>query len=127
MVTKSSLTPKQSLFIVEYLLSKNASRAAKNAGYSAKTARSAGSRLLTNVDISNAIEKGLRDQLERADISSDHILDAIKRVAFSKYDIGGKMRALELLGKSLGIFHDKSEPQTPAMSAFDLLTPVRKF
>ncbi|CAM3536476.1 terminase small subunit [Parendozoicomonas haliclonae] len=42
-------------FVNEYLLDQNATRAAIAAGYSEKTARSQGSRLLTNVDISQTI------------------------------------------------------------------------
>ena len=45
------LTNKQEFFCDEYLVDFNATRAAKVAGYSEKTARSQGQRLLTNVDI----------------------------------------------------------------------------
>lgn len=113
---KKEITMKQRLFVIEYLQCRNATKAAVKAGYSPKTARSAGSRLLTNVDISIAIEKGVREQLERADITSDHIMMALKRVAFSDYGVVGRLRALELLGKSLGIFknerHFKLQPTT---------------
>ena len=43
-------------FIDEYLIDQNATRAAVAAGYSEKTARSQGSRLLTNADIQQAIQ-----------------------------------------------------------------------
>ena len=45
------LTAKQERFAQEYLIDLNASRAAIRAGYSKKTARSQGQRLLTNADI----------------------------------------------------------------------------
>lgn len=111
-MSKKSLTPKQQLFIKNYLIFKNASKAARIAGYSAKTARSAGSRLLTNVDISTALEKGLAEQLEKADINADHIIAAIKRIAFGDIynrSYSGNLRALELLGKTLGLFQDKTK------------------
>ena len=45
------LTEKQKKFVDEYLIDLNATQAAMRAGYSEKTARSIGQRLLTNVDI----------------------------------------------------------------------------
>ena len=45
-------------FVDEYLIDQNATRAAIAVGYSPKTAKSQGSRLLTNADIAHAIEQG---------------------------------------------------------------------
>ncbi len=50
-----SLTPKQELFVREYLVDLNATQAAIRAGYSADTARQQGSRLLTDVDVQDAV------------------------------------------------------------------------
>lgn len=49
------LTPKNQIFISEYLIDLNATQAAIRCGYSEKTARSPGQRLLTNVDVRRAI------------------------------------------------------------------------
>lgn len=123
---KNRLTPKQKVFISEYVHLKNATRAAIAAGYSPKTARSSGSRLLTNVDISTAIEILLAEQLHKADVTSDSVLQELKRVAFadvSEQVYGGKLRAIELLGKSLGLFGEKEKTERPQMSASMLLDP----
>lgn len=50
------MTPKQKKFCVEYLIDLNATQAAIRAGYSKKTARSLGQRLLTYVDVRNHIK-----------------------------------------------------------------------
>ena len=50
------LNYKQELFIKEYLQCFNATKAAAAAGYSEKTARSQGQRLLTNVDVKKKID-----------------------------------------------------------------------
>ncbi|MGI9282551.1 MAG: terminase small subunit [Endozoicomonas sp.] len=55
------MNDKHAHFLAEYLIDQNATRAAIAAGYSKKTARSQGSRLLTNADIQIA----LREQLEQ--------------------------------------------------------------
>lgn len=49
------LTRKQRAFVDEYLIDFNATQAAIRAGYSQKTARSIGHRLLTNVDVDEEI------------------------------------------------------------------------
>lgn len=105
------LTLKQRIFIVAYLADKNATKAAKVAGYSAKTARSAGSRLLTNVDISAAIERGMKEQLNRVEVSADLVLKHLRRIAFAEVYHSNQLKALEIFGKALGIFQkevDKS-------------------
>lgn len=63
----SELTPKQQLFIAEYLDCLNAAKAARKAGYSEQTARQQGQRLLTNVDIAAAISKAMAERIMGAD------------------------------------------------------------
>lgn len=53
---KTELPPKQRLFVEHYCDCWNATEAARRAGYSEKTARQQGQRLLTNVDIAAEIE-----------------------------------------------------------------------
>lgn len=63
------LTRKQQIFVIEYLNCWNASEAARRAGYSEKTARSQGERLLTNADIAEAIEAEITErQIKPAEI-----------------------------------------------------------
>ncbi len=57
----SKLTLKQQRFADEYIISGNATRSAINAGYSKKTAKSQGQRLLTNVDIQEFVKKRTRE------------------------------------------------------------------
>lgn len=54
------LTLKQERFVAEYLIDLNATQAAIHAGYSERTAKQQGSRLLTNADVSAAVEEAMR-------------------------------------------------------------------
>ena len=54
---EKDLPIKQKLFVYEYLISRNATDAAIKAGYSKKTARTIGSRLLSKGGIRNLIDK----------------------------------------------------------------------
>jgi phage terminase small subunit len=60
-------TNKQKVFISEYLKSFNATQSAIKAGYSEKTARQLGYRLLTDVHISEAIKLGIAEHAMGAD------------------------------------------------------------
>lgn len=54
---EKKLTPKQELFVSEYLKTGSAKEAAERAGYSEKTARTTGARLLTNDAVVRALEE----------------------------------------------------------------------
>ena len=66
----SKLTTKQQCFVDEYLVDLNATQAALRAGYSKRTAKSQGQRLLTNVDIAKAIKVALESRSSRTKIDS---------------------------------------------------------
>ena len=70
----ANLTPKQQRFVEEYLIDLNATQAAIRAGYSEKTARSIGQRLLTNVDIQKAIEDAQSKRAEQTQIDAAYVL-----------------------------------------------------
>lgn len=63
------MTPKQEAFAREYAIDKNATQAAIRAGYSAKTAHSAGPRLLENVEVRATIERTLASSAERVELT----------------------------------------------------------
>jgi phage terminase small subunit len=69
-----SLTPKQEAFVREYLLDLNATQAAIRAGYSARTAKQQGARLLTNVDVSAALVAAKQERSQKTQIDADWLL-----------------------------------------------------
>ncbi len=70
----AKLTPKQQRFVDEYLIDLNATQAAIRAGYSPKTANREGNRLLSKVDIQQAIEQAKAERSERTKITQDDVL-----------------------------------------------------
>lgn len=70
----SKLTNQQQRFVEEYLLDLNATQAATRAGYSRKTAKSQGQRLLTKVDVQKAITSAQRARSSRVQIDSNYVL-----------------------------------------------------
>jgi phage terminase small subunit len=81
-----ALNPKQQRFVAEYLKDLNATQAAIRAGYSEKTAKQIGSRLLTNVDVAEAIAKGQEKIAEKAGVTVEKIIDELAKLGFSNME-----------------------------------------
>lgn len=111
------LNAKQKIFVREYLIDKNGTRAAKAAGYSGLTATAAASRMLTFVNVKEAVEAGLTKQAEKCDITAEKVLNQIASFAFSKSKnvaTRDKLKGCELLGKNLKLFVDVQESTVSA-------------
>lgn len=109
------MTDKQKMFCHEYMVDRNATQAAIRAGYSPKTAKSQGQRLLTKVDIKKYIDEHTEEQYERAGISADDVLNELVSIAMvDGVEITGKqkIKALELLGRHLGLFDNNKDRST---------------
>lgn len=93
------LTPRQRLFVAEYLVDHNATQAAVRAGYSAKTAEQQGSRLLTHPGVKAAVDEALAKQEKRLELKADDVLRELGRLALSDigdgFDAQGKLLALK--------------------------------
>ena len=96
------LTVKQQLFVLEYLVDKNATQAAIRAGYSKRTANKIGPSLLVKVGIKEAIDAELEKQKTRISFTADQVLEELARIGladmkdFIEIDEGGAIRALPL-------------------------------
>ena len=114
------MTERQKRFADEYLIDLNATRAYKAAYPTVKkdeSARKAGSRLLTFVDIQAYISERQQARQERTEITQDMVVRELRDIALasasdetdSELKYANKLKALELLGRHLGMFKDKVE------------------
>ena len=113
-----NLTEKQKRFCEEYLIDLNATQAAIRAGYSKKTANRIAAENLSKLDIQNYLKELMQERSERTGITADTVLEELKKIALSDVEISGKekLKALELIGKHLGIFNgNKLENETGAV------------
>jgi len=74
---------KRDLFVREYLIDLNATKAAERAGYCKRTARSQGARLLTNVDIQNEIQEAMDRRAEKVGITAERVLNELALLGFA--------------------------------------------
>lgn len=100
------LTDKQKRFCEEYLIDLNATQAAIRAGYSEKTADRIANQNLRKIEVQQYVQKLMTERSEQTGVTAEKVIKELKKIAFSDAEITGKekMKALELLGKHLGMF-----------------------
>jgi len=126
-----ALTPKQALFVKEYLVDLNATQAAKRAGYSEKTAQAIAAENLSKPVIAEAIKEQLDKRMNKVEITAEYVLSTIKNTIERcsqaeqvvdkdgvpsgeyKFDSAAVLKGSELLGKYLKLFTDKTEVSNP--------------
>lgn len=77
-----ALNSKQLLFVKEYLIDRNATRAAKAAGYSARCAHSTGPRMLEDAGIKAEIAKHTERLYQKTGLTAQRVLEEIQKLAF---------------------------------------------
>jgi phage terminase small subunit len=96
------LTPKQRIFVAEYLKDLNATQAAIRAGYSEKTADRIGPELLVKTCVSEAVRNAVRKREKETGITSAKVLEQYARLAFSDirkaFNADGNLKPLHELG-----------------------------
>ncbi len=79
------VTLKQWLWVLNYVISKNATEAAKLAGYSLKTAKQIGTENLAKPALMALVEVELEKHVDSLEITAERVLREIAKLAFSNY------------------------------------------
>jgi phage terminase small subunit len=83
MARGGTLTPKQRIFVSEYLVDLNATQAAIRAGYSAKTASWIGPQLLVKTHVVAEIEKAMANREKRTLVTADAVVAELAKIGFA--------------------------------------------
>ena len=122
---RNKLTEKQKAFADEYIISLNATEAAKKAGYKEKSAYSIGHENLKKPEVQEYIEKRLKEKEEKRIATQDEVLEYLTKVmrgeeadilsGVAEYgpvveevqaSLNERTKAAKLLGKRYAMFKD---------------------
>ena len=141
----SELSGKHERFCQEYVIDYNGTQAAIRTGYAEASAKQTAYKLLQREDINNRVRELQSEQVKRLGISQDFVVlemldtykscreatpvkewdyDAGEFVETGKYqfDSKGALKALEMIGKHLGMFDKKSaQPHDEKSNLLDML------
>lgn len=141
----SVLSGKHERFCQEYVIDYNGTQAAIRAGYAQASAKQQAYKMLQREDVKARIRELQSEQVERLSITSDYVvlelLDTYKSCReaapvmewdyFSKemvetgkyqFDSKGALKALEMIGKHLGMFDKKTaQPHSEKSNLLDML------
>ena len=118
-MSDKELTDKQEAFCREYMVDFNATQAAIRTGYSKRTAQVQGSRLLSNVMVKKRVDELRAKAITRNNLDVDQVIAMLledRAEAAALKQMGPKVRAGELIGRTIGAFVDRIEEphkQTP--------------
>lgn len=116
-VSSIKLKPKELVFAEEWLKTTNATQSAIKAGYSARTAYSAGNRLLKKVDVKQYIDERLAEMKENSIADTDEVMQFLSSTMRGDIPdqfgldpaLNDRIKAAELIGKRYKLFTDKQE------------------
>ena len=106
------LRGKEERFCLEYVIDYNGTRAATKAGYKETDAANRAHRLLKKAEIAARVRELEKEMAERLGLSQDYVvIQLVQRYdeCRAKGDNKNALKALELMGKHLGMF-DKVKP-----------------
>lgn len=105
------MTPKQELFVHEYLVDSNATQAAIRAGYSAKTAGKIGFENLQKPEILSALAAARAQRVVRTGITADWVLE--QQAALYAQTVAGEpeiaRKTLRDIGDGIGLYVERVE------------------
>ena len=116
-VSSIKLKPKELVFAEEWLKTTNATQSAIKAGYSERTAYSAGSRLLKKVNVKQYIDERLAEMKENSIADTDEVMQFLSSTMRGDIPdqfgldpaLNDRLKAAELIGKRYKLFTDKQE------------------
>lgn len=110
------LTGKQQRFVEEYLVDLNASQAVKRTGYKTDNPGKVANELMKNPGVRFAIDGMKALRAKNSDVTSDYVLKELNEIykeARQEKQYPSAIRSLELLGKHLSMFVERTEISGP--------------
>tara|TARA_R100001594_G_C3993960_1_gene253068 strand:- start:52 stop:660 length:609 start_codon:yes stop_codon:yes gene_type:complete len=116
------LTPRQEKFCLEYMRTGDPELAHKNAGYKSKRVKADVSRLLSKPLIQLRLNEIREQALKDIKVNAEKVIDKVLEVydaSMQESDYTNANRAMETIGKHLGMFVDRSEQKVTQLTKGD--------
>ncbi len=116
------LTPKQEKFCLEYMRTGDPEEAFKKADYKSRYIKPAVKRLLANPLIQMRLQEIREQALKDIKVNAEKVIDKVLEVyeaAMQESDYTNANRAMETVGKHLGMFVDRSEQKVTQLTKGD--------
>lgn len=127
------MTPRQQRFVEQYVVDLNATQAAIRAGYSPKTAKQIGSKLLTKIDIQEAVAVRQIELSKATGVTAQRVITELAKIGFANMEDymrvdenGGATMDLSALTRDQAAAISEVTSETVIMGHGDDVEPIRK-
>lgn len=124
----SKISTKMSIFVDEYLVDLNASKAVIRAGYKTTNPNRIATELLRHPLVLKAIQGKQEKRRDRLELSADYVITKLISIVedTEQGNPQAALRGLELLGKHLGLYRDRQEISGPDGGAIEMEQKVKE-
>lgn len=124
----SKLTTKMENFVNEYFVDFNASQAVLRAGYKTTAPARLAHKLMQHPLVAEAVEAKKAERQEKFELNAEYVITKLVAIADKQEDINAQasLRALELLGKHLGLYRERQEISGPDGEAIQMEQKVKQ-
>lgn len=112
----SQLTPKMRAFVAELMVDNNASQAVLRAGYKTGNPDKHAAELMAHPLVKAAVDEAFAKKEDRLEVKGEWVLNRLIRIADKTEDMdkfNEAIRAIELIGKTMGMFKERQEVSGP--------------
>jgi phage terminase small subunit len=107
------LTHKMRDFIDKYMMCMSYTEAARQSTYITDNPQKLGNRLSQHPLIREEISRRMEERTKKAEIKADYIVNKLVEIIEGDEKTPDRLRAIELAGKTIGIFKDRQEISGP--------------
>lgn len=124
----SKLTAKMQNFVDEYFVDFNGAAAVRRAGYKSSNPNKLAGKLLLHPLVAEAIAEKKKERQEKTELSAEYVIQKLIAISDKQEESNpnASLRALELLGKHLGLYKDRQEISGPDGEAIQMEQKVKQ-
>ena len=122
------MTTKMENFVNEYFVDFNASQAVLRAGYKTRVPNKFAAKMMQHPLVAAAVAARKEERQEKFELNAEYVITKLVAIADRQEEVNpaATLRALELLGKHLGLYRDRQEISGPDGAAIQMEQQVKQ-